>query len=200
MSSCATLDTKSTASCFHVIKVITSLPPKEIVHFTVSFLDSLVLHLQLIYDGHFLGGSGVHDSNENTKKGLCQIQQRGGNGWHGRFLKQFAESKSVNRFSVLGAVIFVLFEILKWYVSGGLFCPSHFTLCQCAPPGQRPGRWIRVEAGTWRCVSAVKQSTDLLFTNRLWLSDLFRLPHCHHRRYGWGSVHRVSNKQLSACL
>lgn len=43
---------------------------------TVDFtcLDSLVLHLQLLHDGHFPGRSGVHDSDENTKKGLRQIQ------------------------------------------------------------------------------------------------------------------------------
>lgn len=63
-----------------VIQVLTYLPLKLIVNFTVAFLDSLVLHLQLLHDGHFLGGPSVHDFNENTKKGLCQIQQRGGNG------------------------------------------------------------------------------------------------------------------------
>ena len=42
--------------------------------------DSLVLHLQLLHDGHLPGGLGVHDSDENAAEGLRQIQQRRGNG------------------------------------------------------------------------------------------------------------------------
>lgn len=45
-----------------------------LVVFPDSVLDSLVLNLQLLHDGHFPGGAGVHDPNENIKKGLCQIQ------------------------------------------------------------------------------------------------------------------------------
>lgn len=56
--------------------------PKIISNF-YTCLDSLVLHLQLLHDGHFPGGSGVHDFDEDTQKRLCPIQQRGGNGRHG---------------------------------------------------------------------------------------------------------------------
>lgn len=44
-----------------------------LVGFPALVLDSLVLNLQLLHDGHFPGGAGVHDPNENIKKGLCQI-------------------------------------------------------------------------------------------------------------------------------
>lgn len=71
-----------------------------------------------------------------------------------------------------------------------------FFLFVAAPSGQRPGRWIWVEAGTrWR-FSALKPSTDILLAHRLRLPDLLRVPHCHHRCYGWGSVHRVSSWQI----
>lgn len=48
--------------------------------FSLLFVDSLVLHLQLLHDGHFPGWSGVHDPDEDTKERLRQIQQGGGNG------------------------------------------------------------------------------------------------------------------------
>lgn len=44
------------------------------VVFLVLVLDSLVLNLQLLHDGYFPGGAGVHDPNENIEKGLRQIQ------------------------------------------------------------------------------------------------------------------------------
>ena len=44
-----------------------------LVVFPELVLDSLVLNLQLLHDGNFPGGAGVHDLNENIKKGLCQI-------------------------------------------------------------------------------------------------------------------------------
>lgn len=50
--------------------------------------------------------------------------------------------------------------------------------------GQRPGRRIRVEAGTWRRVQAVEPPADLLLAHRLRLPDLLRVPHRHHRGYG----------------
>ena len=37
--------------------------------------DSLVLHLQLVHDGHLLGGSGQHDTDANPQERLCSIQQ-----------------------------------------------------------------------------------------------------------------------------
>lgn len=46
----------------------------------LCLLDSLVLHLQLLHDGHFPGWPGLHDFDENSEEGLCSIQQRGGNG------------------------------------------------------------------------------------------------------------------------
>lgn len=42
--------------------------------FLAWVLDSLVLNLQLLHDGYFPGGAGVHDPNENIEKGLRQIQ------------------------------------------------------------------------------------------------------------------------------
>lgn len=44
-----------------------------LVGFPALVSDSLVLNLQLLHDGHFPGGAGFHDPNENIKKGLCQI-------------------------------------------------------------------------------------------------------------------------------
>lgn len=40
--------------------------------------DSLVQHLQFFYDGYFPGGTGEHDSDEDSAKGLCPLQQGGG--------------------------------------------------------------------------------------------------------------------------
>ena len=39
--------------------------------------DSLVLHLQLLHDGHLPGGSGEYDSHEDSEEGLRQVQQGG---------------------------------------------------------------------------------------------------------------------------
>ena len=39
--------------------------------------DPLVLHFQLIHDGHLPGGVSQHDPHEGTQEGLCQVQQGG---------------------------------------------------------------------------------------------------------------------------
>lgn len=39
-------------------------------------LDPLVFNLQFLHDGYFPGGSCLHDSDENSEKRLCKIQQR----------------------------------------------------------------------------------------------------------------------------
>ena len=42
----------------------------------LSASDPLVLHIQLIHDGHLPGGAGQHDPHEDPPQRLRQIQQR----------------------------------------------------------------------------------------------------------------------------
>ena len=44
--------------------------------FTSSISDSLVLHLQLLYDGYLPGGTGGNDTYEDFKERLSEVQQR----------------------------------------------------------------------------------------------------------------------------
>ena len=42
----------------------------------ILFADPLVFNIQLFHDGDLPGGSCFHDSDENSEKGLCAVQQR----------------------------------------------------------------------------------------------------------------------------
>ena len=42
--------------------------------------DSLVQYLQFVHDGDLPGGPCVHDIDAHSKKGLCTLLQRRGNG------------------------------------------------------------------------------------------------------------------------
>ena len=41
--------------------------------FTLHASDTLVLHLQLLYDGNISGGTGSYDINEDVKEGLPEV-------------------------------------------------------------------------------------------------------------------------------
>lgn len=74
-----------------IYNLLSKSQPVQLSIFTQKFnnalvfcTDSLVQHLQFLYDGYFPGGTGQHDSHEDPEEGLRPLQQGGGPRWYGR--------------------------------------------------------------------------------------------------------------------
>lgn len=68
-----------------IYNLLSKSQPVQLSIFTQKFnnalvfcTDSLVQHLQFLYDGYFPGGTGQHDSHEDPEEGLRPLQQGGG--------------------------------------------------------------------------------------------------------------------------